>query len=120
MSRVHDALRAVPTRSVRAATKAEQRKPVRLREGVYGPGGSSSVAPLRPASAAVEFLRHFEHGLRKSPAVLRERSRFMHGTYLDFFRANPALFHEDLRQAYRAPLLRRPAPQVLIGADTHL
>ena len=76
--------------------------------------------PLRPAFSAVSFITGYERGLNLSAESSKLRAKHMKGSPLELFRANPALFLRDMREAYDATLLGRPAPRVTIGGDTHL
>src|SRR5439155_5645049 len=83
-------------------------------------GAAAGAAPLRPGSSAVTFVRKFESGLHLDAEQREQRVKLMKRSQIEFFRANHALFFMDMRQAYDAPLLGRPAPQITIGGDTHL
>src|SRR4051812_16007136 len=61
-------------------------------------GKAHKLDPLRPATAAVTFVKKFEDGLKLSPKVEKLRVANMKASPISFFRANPGLFFMDQRQ----------------------
>ncbi len=80
------------------------------------------LSPARPAADALQFIQALDARLGLSPAAQADRTATMGEDAHTFFRANPGLFHADLKDAFAgsAQLLDRPAPQVLILGDVHL
>jgi hypothetical protein len=86
----------------------------------FRPGDLLPLSVKRPPGQAVAFIHRFERSLSHDPKVLAEREAFQTSSYLNFFRANPGLFHLDMRGPHQHLLLGRPAPTVLITGDPHL
>lgn len=82
------------------------------------------TAPALPRSPeqAVAFTRAFNARLNLPPQRLKEKEALLRTSASSFFRAMPALFHDDLRGPWReaAQLLGRPAPQMPVVGDMHI
>lgn len=117
--------RIAPTSRAAPPVRAEAKKKAAVAAKASAPdtfkaGSAKKLEPLRPATSAVRFVADFERGLHLSRESYALRAENMKASAVSFFRATPSLFFYDLRHAYDAPLLGRPAPKVDIGGDTHL
>jgi uncharacterized protein (DUF2252 family) len=81
-----------------------------------------ALSLMREPAQGVALVRRFNAQLGLSATVLAQREAMMGANPATFFRANPGLFYDDLRGAYReqAELLPRRAPLMLIAGDCHL
>ncbi|QRN94960.1 DUF2252 family protein [Archangium violaceum] len=88
--------------------------------------GSSSrptgEPPPRPPERAVAFTHDYNTRLELPARRLEEKEVLMRESASAFFRAMPALFHEDLRGPWRdaSRLLDHPAPWIPVVGDMHI
>lgn len=77
---------------------------------------------LRDPKQAVAFVSAYHQRLDLPPERLKEKLALMRESASMFFRAMPALFHDDLRGPWGSAshLLDRPAPRVLVVGDAHV
>lgn len=79
-------------------------------------------APPRAPEQAVAFARAFNARLNLPPQRLKEKEALLRTSASSFFRAMPALFHDDLRGPWlgAAQLLGRLAPSLTVVGDMHI
>jgi Uncharacterized protein conserved in bacteria (DUF2252) len=78
-------------------------------------------AQYRDPEGALTFMADFDAQLGLSEAMQKEKQELMAESRHAFFRASPALFHQDLKTTYlkSSRLLSEPAPSVHILGDAH-
>ncbi|MGZ3457484.1 MAG: DUF2252 family protein, partial [Archangium sp.] len=76
----------------------------------------------RAPEQAVAFIHAFNARLGLPPQRLEEKEALMRTSASSFFRAMPALFHEDLRGPWRdaSRLVDPPAPRLPVVGDMHI